>query len=217
MVRMWWSNLLCLSARIIGLVGLTFLFGRCEIAAVDAIPPVVKLTKGRLYVDPVVKTTPVSLSLIRTLKNTYGDNMEAFSKTSRPASISDYNPKVVEPIVQNGLPAHVFQWQNTGQPVMMVAVFREVVRVDATTNEISNKEALVWLWTPLKGSIDPGQITFKEGKTAAWNKETNTYVLSSPAMTLATGYYVWCVLAWDKQGINIIAASRELPINIVLK
>ncbi len=214
MVYMWWSNLLHLSARITGFACLTALLVQCVEADVDRIPFELTLKKGPLYTDPVVQTSPTQVMVIPTLKNPFETRMNSFTATPRPTTTSAYSVSVVQPISQTALSGHVFQWQSTKQPVMMVALFNQVVEVDTKTNEISNKEALIWLWTPTKGSIDPGQIAYLNGQMASWNKETKTFDLSSPAKMPAIGYYVWCVIAWDKQAINIIAASRELPIRI---
>lgn len=215
MVRMCWSKSLHLSAQLIGFACLIALFSQCSKANIDAIPRVQTLKKGKVYTDPVVQTFPNNLTPIDAVKNSYHDTMNQFKTRVRPAKPSSYTVSVVEPIVQKELLNHPFQWQSTNQPVMMVALFNQVVEVDTVTNEIRNKEALVWLYTPPKGSTDPGKVIYQNGQTAVWNKTTSVFDLS-PAKILDPAYYVWCVLAWDKQGINIIAASRELPIQIKL-
>ena len=209
-----WPNLLHLSAQLIGLVCLIALFGQCTQADVDVIPSALTLKKGTALRDPVVETDPQKISIIA-VNNSY-DKLLATAPVSqtRPLTISGYDSKtlnsIVQPIAVSAIQQNEFKWVATGLTNVMVCVFKNVVTVDSKINEISNKADLVWLWTPPKGSIDPGTVTFKEGNTAQFLN--NQYTLSPPVLN--PGYYVWCVLTWDKQGINIVAASRELPIFI---
>lgn len=214
---MWWSNLLHLSARLIAFACLITLFGRCEKATIDEIPPVLTLVKGTKLSDPVVQTTPQSLSTI--IVNNRNDILlaRASTKLVRPTSVAEY-AKAFQPFLDSAtvkmLPNYEFKWVATEARNVMVCIFKNVVSVDSKTNEIVNKADLVWLSTPPRGSTDPGKVIYQDGQTAEWT--SGKYTLTK-AVPLPTGYYVWCVLAWDKQGINIIAASRELPINIVPK
>jgi hypothetical protein len=208
---MCWTNLLHLSKRIATFACLIALLCQCTIDTIDKLPSeLLTLSKGQYLADPVVQTAPISVSTIVALKNIYDTRMAPQFKVERPKTTSAYNGTLVESISLADLPNHAFQWRSTKQSVMMVALFNQTVQV--STNEISNKEALVWFWVPPKGSIDPGVITYKDGQRVIWDTATEKYIPES--QPLNTARYVWCVLAWDKQGINIIAASRELPIQI---
>lgn len=212
---MWRTNLLYLSAQLIGITCLIIFFARCEKAEIDQVPPALTLKKGTAFIDPVVQTAPLPLKTIM-INSSYDKLLTTFSPgQNRPLFINGYENKnltgIVQPIMAASLQKNEFKWESTGAQNVMVCLFKNVVSVDPKANEIANKADLVWLWTPPTGSTDPGMVRFEQGQKAEFIN--NQYNLSA-ATPLATGYYVWCVLAWDKQGINIIAASRELPILI---
>lgn len=218
---MWRLNLLHLSARIGVLVGLTGLLIQCQVVPDDEIPPALRFTKvkGSLIGDPVVQTAPTNVTVI-TVNNGYDKLLSGrYGPMQRPTKLFDYRrfDSAWERISAQQLADHEFNWQPTDAKIMMVAIFQNVVQVDTINNEILNKEDLVWLWTPPDGTSDPGTARFVDGKSAKWDKATNEYVFDTAVSLPATANlpnYVWCVLAWDRQGYAIRQASRELPLLI---
>lgn len=214
-----WINLFHVSAQLVLFGSLMLLFTRCEVAKVDTIPSALSLMKGVWLYDPVVQTAPDTVKTITVgniydirLYNTHLDKPSP--KLVRPTSMIKYDLSYVEEIYSTELSKHTFRWKSTGLKNVMVCIFKNVISVEPKTNEIRNKEDLVWLWTPPQGITDPGSTTFSEGQLSSWNKETLRYELSTSENSLPNKYYIWCILAWDKQGINIVAASRELPLRV---
>lgn len=208
------SNLLPLPSQLV-LSGLLLLFAQCQTVPEDAVLPVPTLMRGVFNGDPVVQSTP-DMILPIAVKNQY-DNLLAteHAKLKRPSSDSkEYEQftklKLIEPISADGLPKHLFQWNTTQRKNVMVCIFKNIVRVNAKTNQIANKDDLVWLWTPPVGTIDPGSISYADGKSVTLGSD-NQFVLSPPGKLDNSIYHVWCILAWDDQGIRILNASRELP------
>lgn len=216
---MWRSNLFHLSARIGIILGIIGLLAQCQVVPDDEIPPALKLTKGSLLSDPVVQTAPTNVTII-TVNNTYDKLLLArYGSIKRPTRLFDYRQfdSAWERISAQKLADHEFSWQPTGAKIMMVAIFQNVVQVDTIKNEILNKEDLVWLWTPPKGTSDPGTARFSDGKVAQWDKTKNEYIFDTAVSLPNTANlpnYVWCILAWDNQGYAIRQASRELPLLI---
>ncbi|QJW90609.1 hypothetical protein HNV11_15065 [Spirosoma taeanense] len=204
-------NLLGLQSKIV-VVGALLLFARCQTVPEDTVKPVPTLTRGLLNGDPVVQSTPDKIELI-TVNNQFDKLLGTeYARFSRPTNIADYGQfRVVESIRPDVLFDHEFNWTSTQRKNVMVAIFKNVIRIDL--NQIANKSDLIWMWTPPKGAVDPGRITFAEGQAVSLNSD-NQFTYSSPVNLNTNTYYVWCVLAWDSQGIRITNASRELPFRV---
>lgn len=217
---MWRINLLHLPAAIVQLtvsIALVSLLTQCQIIPDEEVQPALTLRKGMKFSDPVVQTDPMPVTLIEV--NNRSDVLLASSDYRaqiRPDAIINYGQyqSLVEVISSQKLMDHEFTWKSTGEKIVMVAIFRNVIRVGK--NEIFNKEDLVWLWTNTRGTTDPGRAKYSDGKKADWDKTTNNYALSlaTPLPSGKQPYYVWCVLVWDRQGYAIRQASRELPLFI---
>jgi hypothetical protein len=216
---MWRTNFFYLSARIVISVALLFFLGQCQIEHEGQIPAPRTLMRGTLFSEPVVQTAPERVTTILLKKNKIDKLMaNAPKELERPNQIEAYAGKrqagLIDSVAAGNLPQHTFQWSNTMKKNVMVCIFKQVVRVDKASNQIENKQDLVWLWTPGKGNSDTGEAAFKQGFMAAWDEKTQQYQLSavSKAHTLEKGLYVWFILAWDDMGVNITHASREFPI-----
>lgn len=198
---------------LIAVLGSLLLFTQCRTVPEDSVLPVPTLRRGSLLGDPVVMSEPQSVTVIK-VNNTY-DNLFAteFAKFPRPTSITIYDRYVraVETIKQDGLPKHEFSWVPTQRKNVMVAIFKNLVMVDSKANQISNKSDLVWLWTPPVGALDPGRVTYAEGQAVSLN-QADQFTFGPPVTLNLNTFYVWCVLAWDSQGLRIEQASRELPL-----
>jgi hypothetical protein len=169
--------------------------------------------------DPVVQTSPMPVTPI-TVGNE-SDNLLAsrYPTLPRPTRIVDYGQYslAVDTISAQKLLGHEFTWKPTDSKIVMVAIFQNVITVG--NNEIANRYDLVWLWTNPDGTTDPGRTKYADGRAVTnWDKVTDEYSFSSPILLTASKTkqpnYVWCVLAWDKQGYAIRYASRELPLSI---
>lgn len=55
-----------------------------------------------------------------------------------------------------------------------------------------------------------------EGKISTF--QNDKFILSEipkTGFTLKSGSYVWCVWVWDKNGLYIIASSKEIPFKVI--
>lgn len=209
-----WLNVFHLQS-LIAVLGCLLLFTQCRTVPEDTVLPVPILSRGDLLGDPIVESVPESVSLIK-VNNSYDDVLisSQYAGVSRPTNITNYGRfKVVEIIRPDDLLNHEFNWVSTQRKNVMVAIFKNVVRVES--NQISNKSDLIWMWTPSdsKLDVDPGRINYAEGKAVALD-QNNQFTYSPPVNLTINTYYVWCVLAWDNQGLRIEYASRELPFRL---
>ncbi|WP_157618572.1 hypothetical protein [Spirosoma spitsbergense] len=217
-----WSNVLLLSASIAKtglLMALAGLLSQCKVVPDDVIPPTLTLSKGTKMGDPIVQTAPTPVTLI-TVGNK-SDNLLAsrYLTQNRPANVNTYVEfrLAVDTIPAQKLLGYEFSWKPTDSKTVMVAIFQNVVQVDTKTNEIANVQDLVWLWTNPDGTTDPGKARYSDGRGVTnWDKVTGEYSFGPPVALTAGKQpnYIWCVLAWDKQGYAIRYASRELPLFI---
>lgn len=188
------------------IVALCIFFQQCTI---EPVQPSFVLTKGLKLSEPALINNGVDSAVIDV--GSSFDNLLKNSKLTRPVLISEYGNKgfdlIRESIKSIDLMNHPFTWKTTNRKNMMVAIFKQVIKVN--DSEISNKEDIVWIWTPQ--GIDTGKIKFSDGQRVSLLKENFVY---SKAQNLNPGFYVWCIWAWDDQGVNIITSSRELPFEV---
>jgi hypothetical protein len=208
---MLWNKLFISKEKVVLLLFSSFLFFGCKNEEA-LMPNIRELQKGEKFLDPVVQSVGIKTNVISI--NEKIDSQLALRYDPRPKVVNDYRKsKLTLPLLnEEGLLTSSFSWGKTGYKKLMVAIFKDIVKVQ--NNEISNMADIVWLWTPSANS-DPGIAHFYDGKLATF--ENHKFLLASPpknGAVLPSGIYVWCILAWDDYGVNIVAASREIPFEI---
>jgi hypothetical protein len=181
------------------------------------------LVKGRLVRDASLISL-VGKSIISTTI-AVGNSAEKALLTNpnsttllRPTDIGGYSRSeytvigMVERVsINQQLNSKVFKWTPTGRKIVMVAMFSELIKVAGDT--ISNPQAIVWLWTLPPGKMDTGEASFSQGYSPQYIN--GKFILDKPTTAKITEKpHVWAVWTWDDKAINIIAASRELPLQM---
>jgi hypothetical protein len=96
---------------------------------------------------------------------------------------------------------------------LVIALFKDLVKISPIKNEILNKEDIVWMGFEHKS---PNSIDFLEGKMVEFDKLSQKMVKTyTPKIeNLDAGIYVWAVWAYNKDGTKIVASSREIPFSV---
>lgn len=96
---------------------------------------------------------------------------------------------------------------------IVVALFKSVIQVSNLKNEISNKEDIVWMGF---GQKNKNAIDFNEGKMVEYDKISQKMVkiYNAKIENLSPGIYVWAIWAYNTDGTEIVAASREIPFRV---
>ncbi len=114
----------------------------------------------------------------------------------------------------------IFKWNPiliTGQKLPnnreVIALFKNVIQVSDLKNEILNKEDIVWMSF---GHKSLNEINFLEGKMVEFDKNTQKMVKTyNPKIEdLKPGIYVWAIWAYNEDGTEIVASSREIPFRV---
>ena len=186
----------------------------CSLRNDDVLPTAYPLSKG----EKLKNAALISVGMKEIIINT-NDILERELKTNeknRPKVITDYSNLGLKSISQKtmkDLTFTGFSWQPTNYKKIIVAIFDDVIKVE--NNEISNKSAIKWLWTS-QFDKDKGSVLISEGKISTF--QNGKFILSEipqTGFTLKSGFYVWCVWAWDENGLNIIASSKEIPFKVI--
>lgn len=180
---------------------------------VEPEPFIGTLTKGTALKDPAVIASGVKFQVITRSGSSIDKNL-GVNTGLKPTSLLKYNDKeynlVRQEVLLSQIPSLSFNWDSTGKKNTMLLIMKNAILVK--NNEIANKEDVVWIWTPeMSGKkIDTGVAIFKEGKGGSY--QNNKFILSQ--QNLQVGTYIWFVLAWDDNGLNIVASSREFPLKV---
>ena len=202
---------LLLSLKKTSLIGLLIGLIQCQFSN---IPEPITVQKGELLSDPVFKAG-TSVNVIDIPKSIYDQNLKK-SALDRPKDLQSYyglqsdQLPLVQPIAVSNLGNFFFNWTPTGKKKIMVAIFRNSIRIE--DNEIDNKEDIMWLWT--SNSDDKGGVSYANGFSATY--KDHKFILDKP-ISLPVNTYVWCVWAWNEQGTRVTNSSRELPLRITEK
>jgi hypothetical protein len=184
----------------------------CSLRDDDVLPAAYPLSKG----EKLRNAALISIGMKEIIINT-NDNLEQelkLNEKNRPKVVTEYSNfglKYISQKTAKDLTFLGFSWQPTSYKKIMVAIFDDVIKVE--NNEISNKSAIKWLWT---SQSDKGSVLISEGKISTF--QNDKFILSEipkTGFTLKSGSYVWCIWAWDDNGLNIVASSREIPFKVI--
>ncbi|MFY7908960.1 MAG: hypothetical protein ACOVO2_05390 [Emticicia sp.] len=180
----------------------------CKIEPTIA-PVLANLNRGVNLGDAVLVSNAPQFNLIE-VSSIYNDELIKNKNIPRPTIISNYNlkdyVKVLQVVNEKTSFNLSFSWKVTNHKYVMAAIFKDIIQIKE--NKISNKEAIVWSWNSTEKDI--GQVKYSDGKITTLDKD-GLFAYSDVKEGLKAGNYVWAVWAWDNNGINIIASSREFP------
>lgn len=202
------------------LLKMLLVLSACNTRSDDVAPASYPLKKGEQLNTPILISDGFQ-NFTGITVNTGQDKLLATLKTNRPLLITDYlnsklyNSGIIETVKLDFLLQHTFTWNSTNRKVMMVALFRQVIKV--ADNRIANPEDIVWLWTPSAGASDSGKASFSNGKMATYKDGKFSLAPIPKTEPLKPDIYVWAVWAWDDKAVSIVAASRELPFRVFIE